>query len=178
MKTLIVIVTLLHILVSPASSADDELTLLSSKIKFYLQEKGWRLEDQLVRYDVAYHHWRNKDRYVKLSFFYCKTEEAAAERLQDDSKDIRAEFGSGGKAQAIGDEAYEWEGIKGGQALVNFRRGRVIVAVTTSSIAEAKDCAQVIASLLRPGVVAKVATSQEPALEPREQGSYITFSAL
>jgi hypothetical protein len=157
MKPVIMIVLLLNITIFPASSTDDELTLLSSKIEFYLQEKGWQLEDKLVRYDVIYHHWRNKGRYVKLSFFYCKTEEEAAERLKGDMKGIRAEFGPGGKAQAIGDEAYEWEGIKGGQALVNFRKGRVIVGVSGPSIGEAKDCAKTIASLLGSGAVAKVA---------------------
>jgi hypothetical protein len=157
MKTVIMIVILLHALIFPPSSADDELTLLSSKIEFYLQEKGWRLEDKLVRYDVVFHYWRNKGRYVRLSFFYCKTEEEAAERLQKDMKGARAEFGTGGKAQAIGDEAYEWEGIKGGQALVNYRRGRVIVAVSGRTIAEAEDCAKAIASLLGSGAAAKVA---------------------
>jgi hypothetical protein len=157
MKTVIMIVTLLHTLIFPASSAGDELTLLSSKIEFYLQEKGWQLQDKLVQYDVVYHHWPNKGGYLKLSFYYCKTEEEAAERLRGDVKGIGAEFGPGSKVQAIGDEAYEWEGIKGGQALVNFRKGRVIIAVSGPTIAGAKDCAKTIASLLGSGANAKLA---------------------
>jgi hypothetical protein len=157
MKAVIKIVILLHILLSPAFSADDELSLLSSKIELYLQEKGWQLESTLELNNVAYYKWRNKNQLVKVSFFYCNTKQDAADQLQQDIKGITAELGSGKKILEIGDEAYEWDAVKGNQALVNFRKNRVIVAVCASSISEAKNFAKIITDLLGSEFIARAA---------------------
>ena len=140
-------------LIPQAPSEKDELPLLSGKIEFHLREKGWRLIDKLDQGKIIYHHWLNKGHYVKLSFFYNESQEEAAKRLQKDIAQIRTEFGQGSKAEGIGDEAYVWEGTKNGQSLVNFRYGRVIVAVVGQSIDEVKDFAKRVASVIERGAV-------------------------
>jgi hypothetical protein len=141
----------------PVSSSDDKLTMLSSKIEVYLQEKGWRLEDKMVWDDVVYYYWQNGHELIKVSFFYLGSEQEAAKRMQKDTAGIGTKFGPGIKVEGMGDEGYEWTGLKEGQALVNMRKGRVIVAVVGQSIETARQVAKKLAELIAGGLSAQVA---------------------
>jgi hypothetical protein len=159
MNALIKIAILLPLLFSHAFSANDELSFLSGKIEVYLEEKGWLLESSLEINGIAYHQWRHKDQYVKVSFFYCKTGQDTADRLQSDMKGIIAELGAGKRVSEIGDEAFEWETAKANQALVYVRKNRILLAVCAPSIGEARGFAKLIAGIPGSDHIARAARS-------------------
>ena len=157
MKPIILHLALLQVLAYPIATYDDKLTLLSSKVELYLQEKGWYLEGKLVWDGVVYHYWRGKQGLIKLSFFYLETEQGAAERMQKDIAGIRTQFGQGIEVEGIGDEGYERAGLKGGRVLVNVRKARVIVAVVAQSAEAGREMGKRVAELLAESLAARIA---------------------
>lgn len=146
MKILVAI--LLFLSLSPTQAFDRELNVLAGKIRVAMIEKGWQLLNEYIHDETIYQRWHQGELDLKLSFYSCETEEEAKLRFAEDVERVEREFGSGDKTEKLGNQGKEWSKTKGKNALLYFRKGRINVALVSSSIETARNWGRIIAEIL------------------------------
>jgi|ERR1051325_750130 hypothetical protein len=177
MKSLALLLLPLNIF--PTQLSDTELEVLASKVKFAMREKRWHLQDEYTRDRTIYQRWQKLELFVRLSLHSCEIEEEAKERFAEDVGQVRGEYGPGNKTVKIGDEGQEWNKPKGQDALVYFRKAKVIIAVVASSIEEAREYSRSIAEVLPEKPLAEANDAEQPvAAEAVPRGSHASAIAV
>jgi hypothetical protein len=151
LKTTMIYIALLTALPPPYQTSDQAIDLLSGKIQVLFQERGWWLKHKQIRQREAYQHWESNLQSIELTFFYFSSKEEAVKHLEQD-RDITL-TGVGELIRGIGDEAFEWNDMKGGKTAIRFRKGRVMVTLIASSAELARKYAEIVSDYVESNAV-------------------------
>ncbi len=105
-----------------------------------LSEKGNRKGKE------SSHQWGTRTEGVSLTVFYGDSPEEAAQMIENSMNHISV--GPDKELKALGDEGYLWIAPKQGYGSIQFRKGKVYVTLSVTTVAMAERLAKRIARLI------------------------------